>query len=185
MRADEAIRRLDTTGVPGAPIVDGDGMFRGSVDRAMLAGAGPNVIVGSLADPSSAIAADDGLDDALGILAGHRVSWAPVVGDGRVVGILSTRDVMAAYRRGLAGNVRQVRGVGDEGVLLEVTLAADSPLSGRLVADAGWPRGAVVVSIGRSGHLVIPTGQTHLQVGDVVTLLATPEAADRARAMLS
>ena len=53
----------------------------------------------SLASPI--LASDDGLDDALGALADDHRSWAPVVADGRLVGVLSVRDAMAAYRSAL------------------------------------------------------------------------------------
>ena len=76
-------------------------------------------------------------------------AWAPVVADGQLVGIISARDAMDAYRRALAGNVRQVRGVGaSEGVLLEGSLPADSPLAGAAPScEADWPRGVVVVAV--------------------------------------
>ena len=185
LHAEEALRRLDAARVPGAPVTDDDGTFRGSIERTILVHADQEATLAELADPSSAIAAEDGLDDVLGTLADHGVAWAPVVADGKLVGILSARDVMRAYRRGLAGNVRQVRGLGDEGVLLEATLAAESPLVGQTIGEAGWPRGVVVAAVRRNGTLIIPTGATTLAAGDSVTVLSTAEAQVQARAMLA
>ena len=94
------------------------------------------------------LAADDGLDDALGALADHRRSWAPVVSGGRLVGVLSVRDAMAAYRVALSGNVRQVRGLRAGGVIIEAEIPA-----GLRTSPGGWsPRchGLVMPSWWRS-----------------------------------
>ena len=74
-------------------------------------GADPALTVGEVAIDGTTISADDPLDDALGILADSHRAWAPVVAEGRLVGILSTRDALAAYRSALAGNVREIRSV--------------------------------------------------------------------------
>ena len=92
----------------------------------------------------------------------------PVVVEGRLVGILSARDVMAAYRQALAGNVRQVRGLGTGGVLLEADLGPASPLVGHSVADAPWPRDVVLVAVERGGSLIVPRGPLTLAAGDRV-----------------
>ena len=159
--------------------------MRGSVDLPLLRSSPGLTPIGELADGNGAlIAADDGLDQALGTLADQRLTWAPVVADGRLVGIISTRDAMTAYRAALAGNVRQVRGLGAGGVLLEGDLPAASPLVGHTVAEAGWPRGVVVVAIQRGGELLVPGGATELRAGDRVTVFASPDAEAGARVVL-
>ncbi|MBI4771302.1 MAG: Na+/H+ antiporter [Chloroflexi bacterium] len=45
----------------------------------------------------------------------------------------------------------------------------------RTVAEAGLPREAVLVHIRRAGEWIIPRGDTRLQSGDEITLLARPE----------
>ncbi len=61
--------------------------------------------------------------------------------------------------------------------LVEVTLAADSPAAGKIVADLGVPRDASLVAVVREGHVVVPRGDTMLQVGDeVLALLVSNEA---------
>ncbi len=75
----------------------------------------PSATVGDLAIDGTFVSADDSLDDVLGILADGHQSWVPVVANDRLAGILSTRDVVAAYRGALAANVRQVSTVGSTG----------------------------------------------------------------------
>lgn len=184
--AADALERLVATGLPGAPVVDASGNLRGSIERAWLEGADPEATVGSLAaDRGPMVSADDGLDDVLGTLADQEATWAPVVADRRLVGIISGRDAMAAYRRALAGNVRKVRGLGEGGVLLEGALSEGSPLAGRSIAEAGWPRDVVVVAIQRGAELIVPSGATALQVGDRLTVFSTPGSEAAARALIS
>jgi len=186
MKAAEARSRMAVAGVPGAPVLEADGTLRGSLEVALLDGAAPDATVGDLASGKGPIvSADDGLDDVLGTLADQGADWAPVVADGQLVGIISTRDAMAAYRKALAGNVRQVRGLSQGGVLLEGDLAEGSPLIGRSIAEAGWPRDVVVVAIQRGATLMIPTGSTVLEARDRLTLFATPASEAAAREIIA
>ena len=185
VRAGDALSRLDADSLPGAPVLGADGSIRGTIDRSVLLAAAPDSPVGDLADAAGPIVgADDGLDDVLGTLADKQASWAAVIDEGRLAGVVSARDAMAAYRQALSGNVRQVRGVGADGVMLEGALAAGSPLVGRALRDAGLPTDVVVVAVQRGDKLVVPSGQTRLEAGDRLTLFAAPEAEAQARQLL-
>lgn len=169
--------RMEAVGVPGAPVVGADGTVQGVIDLASLQMLpGHERVGGSTIVREPILAADDGLDDALGSLADHHREWAPVVSGGRLVGILSVRDVMTAYRTALNGNIRQVRGLRAGGVIIETQLAGGSPLAGRLVSEVTWPREAVLVAIERDGALVVPRGDLRLLAGDHVSIFATPAA---------
>jgi hypothetical protein len=184
-RVEAAGRQLRLAHVPGAPVIDPDGKLRGVITLAALAKADPGARVGDLAsDLATTVSADDGLDEALGALANHHLDWIPVTSDGRLVGILSTRDAMTAYRRALAGNIRRIRGLEGEGVLLEGELPAGSPLIGAAIANAGLPPDVVVVGIQRAGTLIIPNGATTLQATDRLTLFVTPQSEHAARALM-
>ena len=184
-RAEAALARLRAAGLPGAPVVDPDGALRGVVSVERLEAAGDGATVGDrLVEAPDAVRAEDGLDDALGVLADHEGQWAPVVAGARFLGVLSFRDVLGAYRRALAGNVRQVRGLGSDGLLLEVNLASDSPLAGKTVAEAPWPRDAVLISIQRADALIVARGEVRLQPGDRLSLFVAPAAAEAARLLL-
>ena len=145
--------------MPGAPVVDEMASVLGMVDLDVLLASADDQTRRAVAFVREPIlATDDGLDDALGALADHRRSWAPVVSGGRLVGVLSVRDVMAAYRVALGGNVRQVRGLRAGGIIIEAEIAEDSYLAGRLVADVPWPRDAVLVAIERTRWTCRPSG---------------------------
>jgi chloride channel protein, CIC family len=180
-----AAARLTEAELDGAPIVDRSGAVRSVVELTALRAGDPSHLVGTVANQDGPlITTDDALDDAIGTLADHHASWAPVVAQGKLVGILSTRDAMTAYRRALAGNVRQVRGFGGEGVLLTAVLHEDSPLVGHTVADAAWPKDAMLVAIDRGGELVVPRGPVELIAGDSVTVLTAPGSEETARRLL-
>jgi len=181
VRVDETVAtartRMETGGVSGAPVVSRDGTVLGLVDLEPLRTVPDDDRVGASAIVREPIlAADDGLDDALGALADHHRSWAPVAAGGRLAGVLSVRDAMTAYRTALSGNIRQVRGLRAGGVIIETEIAGGSALAGRRVSEVAWPRESVLVSIERDGALLVPRGDLQLQHGDHLSIFATPAA---------
>jgi trk system potassium uptake protein TrkA len=71
-----------------------------------------------------------------------------------------------------------------EANLVEVTLAQDSPAAGKTIAEMQMPRDATVVAVIRSGHVVVPRGDTALAMGDEVLCLVTPRSVETVRALL-
>ncbi len=55
---------------------------------------------------------------------------------------------------------------------------------GRRLREIAWPPEVLVLTIQRDGNYLIPHGNTRLRVGDVVTLLGTPEALETVRGWL-
>jgi trk system potassium uptake protein TrkA len=72
--------------------------------------------------------------------------------------------------------VRLLRFEGGSAHLVEVTLAEDSPSTGRAIADLEFPRDATVVAVVRNDRLVVPRGDTVLYPDDEVLILVTAEA---------
>jgi trk system potassium uptake protein TrkA len=72
--------------------------------------------------------------------------------------------------------VRLMQVAGGKARLVEVTLTESSPVVGRQIVDAGFPRGSSVVAIVRSGDVVVPRGDTQLYRGDEVLVLVTDES---------
>jgi trk system potassium uptake protein TrkA len=68
--------------------------------------------------------------------------------------------------------------------LVEVTLAPASPAAGVELAQLGLPRDASVVAVVRRAHVVVPRGDTVLEPGDEVLVLASPESEDTVRSLL-
>lgn len=60
--------------------------------------------------------------------------------------------------------------------LLEVTLAEGSPAIGKTVSDLKLPPDCTLVAVVRESHVIAPTGETPLHVGDEVMALSAPEA---------
>lgn len=60
--------------------------------------------------------------------------------------------------------------------LLEVTLAEGSPAAGKTVSGLRLPSDCTLVAIVRESHVIAPTAETPLHVGDEVMALAAPEA---------
>ena len=65
-----------------------------------------------------------------------------------------------------------------EANLIEVTLAEDSPARDRTIAELNVPRDATIVAIVRAGHVVVPRGDTVVQLNDEVLALVTPDSED-------
>ncbi|HET9615158.1 MAG TPA: chloride channel protein, partial [Candidatus Limnocylindrales bacterium] len=180
-----ARERLVAIGLPGAPVVDRGGSLRGSVALDDLTAADPAAHLADLSLDGPIVTVDDGLDDALAVLAESHRAWAPVSADDRLVGVLSVNDVLGAYRTALAANVRQVRSVGQAGALVEAEVAASSPLVGKRVADATWPRDTVLVSIARGDRLIVPRGDVSLGAGDRLTIFTTAAGREPLSALLA
>jgi len=68
--------------------------------------------------------------------------------------------------------------------LVEVTLAPESPAAGMELSRLGMPRDATVVAVVRREHVVVPRGDTVLEAGDEVLVLASPDSEDAVRALL-
>ncbi len=79
--------------------------------------------------------------------------------------------------------VRLLQFQGGSAHLVEVTLADDSPAASVAIADLGVPRDATVVAVVRQDRLVVPRGDTVLQVGDEVLVLVTADAEEAVQAL--
>ncbi len=177
-RAGDALARIEIVGVPGAPVVDRDGIVVGLVDAEDLRGNADRRVGDMTLTREPILAADDGLDDGLGALADNRRSWAPVVTDGgRLAGVLSVRDAIGAYRSALSGNVQQMRGLRADGVILEADVRPDSAVAGKAVSEVAWPPKTVLVAVDRAGTLLVPRGDLVLRPADHVSIFGTGESA--------
>ncbi|MBS3940802.1 MAG: chloride channel protein [Actinobacteria bacterium] len=100
-----------------------------------------------------------------------------------VVGVLRRSDVVRAYQRGISrslgaqqraasGRLRDLAGVG----FIEIVLQPGSPMADCPVREIGWPERSVLTSVRRAGEVLVPRGDTVLQVGDeLVVLTGTPD----------
>jgi H+/Cl- antiporter ClcA len=184
--AREAHDRLTELRLLGAPIVDANGSFEGTVDVGHLADAEPDTSVRSLMDDTpSAVRDDTTLDTVVEVFAADRVSWVPVLdSDHRVVGVIGTADLIAAYRRSLDASLRSLRSPFPGSVLVEERVGPDSRVAGLTVESAPWPSGTVVITIQRGDQLIFPEPSTEIQEADLLSVLAPQTAEGRLREVL-
>jgi len=178
-----ALERLQAASLAGAPVVDANGMFMGSVEESTLSGQDDEVPVGDLiGDGSSTIPIEATLDDAVEALAANRINWVPILdSERRVVGIIAAADLIRGQRMALQAALRRVASTPRGTALVEEQLGERSPIARHLISEVDWPPGTVVVSIQRGDQLQFPEPKTMLEPGDVVSLLTHIDGADALR----
>jgi trk system potassium uptake protein TrkA len=80
--------------------------------------------------------------------------------------------------------VRLLQFEGGKAGLEEVTLAESSPAAGLQVSELRLPRNCTIVAVLRDQSVIVPRGDTKLEVGDEVIVLSTTDAEDDVRAAL-
>jgi trk system potassium uptake protein TrkA len=104
-------------------------------------------------------------------------------------------DVSVSSPRLLAAVVEEAVSVGDlvrlltfrqgQANLVELTLAPDADLVGKLVGSITWPTDAALVAILREGRVITPSPDVALEAGDELLLVATSEVEDELDALLT
>ncbi|MBN1147503.1 MAG: chloride channel protein [Anaerolineales bacterium] len=138
---------------------------------------------------------DETVGTALQRMAPRDLSRLPVVARDdprRLLGVVRRNDIVRAYdlgvvrreearRRAEASNIA----IQDNAEFLEVLVTPQSTAAGKAITELELPRSAVLVSIRRGRQLVIPRGDTRLQVGDVVTALCERESIENLKSILT
>ena len=103
-------------------------------------------------------------------------------------------DVSVSSPRLLAAVVEEAVSVGDlvrlltfrqgEANLVELTLASDAPLVGKLVSAVPWPTDSALVAILREGRVITPSPDVALEAHDELLLVATSEVEEELDALL-
>src|SRR4051812_15953205 len=104
-------------------------------------------------------------------------------------------DVSVSSPRLLAAVVEEAVSVGDlvrlltfrqgQANLVELTLAADAPLVGKLVGTVPWPADVALTAILREGRVIVPAADIALEGGDELLLVATTEVEGELDRLLS
>jgi trk system potassium uptake protein TrkA len=104
-------------------------------------------------------------------------------------------DVSVSSPRLLAAVVEEAVSVGDlvrlltfkkgGANLVELTLADDAPLVGKLIGTVPWPEDSALVAVLREGRVVLPTPDAALEAGDELLLVATSEVEGELDELLS
>jgi len=123
---------------------------------------------------------------ALARMASLGLGRLPVVADDdarRLIGMFRRESVVRAYHHalGLATGrelyrdrvrVRAQPGAG----FYESMVRRGTPIVGWQVKDVHWPQGAILVSIRRGSSVLIPHGETVIEVGDTITVFGTGDS---------
>ncbi|WP_446666060.1 chloride channel protein [Flexivirga sp. B27] len=178
-RLADAVDRLSTAGIPGAPVIDSQQRFLGSValdDLQVLAAKDPGGTLRRRVDataPSTDTAAT--LDQVIDALPAT-VHWLTVLDDQRQVhGIVAFSDIVRAYHRALRADARRMSRVATSAGIQDVQVGAGSPLVGHRLDEQVLPDGVIVVAVRRADAMLLGLGAVHLEAGDLVTVLVRPD----------
>jgi CIC family chloride channel protein len=193
MSAVQAVERLRAAGVPGAPVVDARGVYRGAVSQRTLLQrlrSAPEALVEEALDARGmAVGVGEGAGAVLDFLTQAAAPWLTVIdSDGRVVGVLGIADLVAAHRRALDRGLAQLAAgtAGTAGAVpVRAIVGEDSPLVGVALRRAKLPPGCILLSVRRGEQLLFPSGATELVAGDVVNALSDHRHAAQLKRMLS
>ncbi len=137
---------------------------------------------------------DETVQTALNKMATRDVGRLPVVSptSGQLLGIFRRHHIVKAYNRMLTRRVEeqyraeQLRLHTLTGAhVIELYLPQGAPPVGQAIRALKFPDECVVASVRRAGRLIVPNGDTVLNAGDVLTLVAAPEVEQDLRALFS
>jgi trk system potassium uptake protein TrkA len=118
-----------------------------------------------------------------GKAAGCRMAIA-LINDPTLVPLMATLDIDAyinprattvssILRHIRHGRVRGVYSIGDaEAEVIEAQVLSTSPIAGQLIRETDFPAGVLVGGLMKGEDLVKPTGDTRIEVGDVIVLFS-------------
>lgn len=184
----EARWQLAARHLAGAPVVDENAVFLGVVDAQAhaVAQADDATPVGSLADPTAPTTGVTAyLDAALESLMSSGRNWIPVLDTAkRVVGVLSTGDVVRSHRTALRESLRTSPSVAANTTMIDARLGERSALVGKPLRDAGLPPGTIVITLQRGSEVILPRGESVLEAGDNLSLLAPAHSSEQVRELV-
>jgi CIC family chloride channel protein len=137
---------------------------------------------------------DESVGTALRRMAPRDISRLPVVSRDnphQIVGVVRRNDIVRAYEVGVVRREEARRRAGaiqavsdNLAEFIDIHLTPDMGCVGKTIAELKLPRASVLVSIRRSGELVIPHGDTRLQAGDVLTALSERDSVSGVKSSL-
>lgn len=130
---------------------------------------------------------DDPVFRALRRMATLDVGRLPVVAQedhSRLVGMIRRVDLVKGYQRAITRSMgaqqrRQSSQLRDlvGAAFVEFQVGEGAPAAGKAVRDIRWPRSTVLTAVRRDGEAIMPNGDTVVQAGDEVVVLADREKA--------
>ena len=182
----ELEQRLHEIRSHGAPVVDED-ILVGIVtisDIARLGEAAKSTRVSEAMTPRPAtVVPSTPVSRALERMAALGVGRLPVVAEDspeRLVGMFRREDAVRAYHEALSSSTdselyrdRLAQRTDPGAGYYDFRIPPGSMADGRAIREVSWPEGSTLVSVRRDRLVLVPTGKTVLNQGDVVTAFGT------------
>ena len=182
--------RLHRTRSHGLPVLEADRLV-GIITLSDIARAGPgqDFVIDAMTHRPVTVVPSTPVSTALERMAVLGVGRLPVVSEEDpelLVGVFRREDAVRAYHEALTSNtdaeMRRARlaqrtdpGAG----YYEFRIPPGSMADGRSIREVAWPEGSTLVSIRRERLVHVPSGDTVLLSGDVVTAFGTIASKDR------
>lgn len=181
--ARQALGTLVQANVPGAPVVDDNGLYLGTTNRQALdehVRRDTKALVERAVDTTAAtISNTASLEAAVEALTQAGGHWVTVTAQSRqVVGVLAVSDIVRSYRAALENSLEQLSKLSSNTVSIEERVGPHSRLVSVPLRQATLPPGSIIMAVRRGDQLLFANGSTVLAEGDIVSALAGPATAD-------
>ncbi len=182
--------RMHRARTHGLPVVDGARLV-GVITMSDVARAGPGqvTVADVMTTRPSTVVPSTPVSTALERMAVLGVGRLPVVSEGepdRLVGLFRREEAVRAYHEALTASTdaemhraRLAQRTDPGAGYYEFRVPPGSMADGRAIREVGWPEGSTLVSIRREREVQVPSGDTVLESGDVVTAFGTIASRDR------
>lgn len=182
LKAQELLERYRSH---GAAVVDRDGLLTGIVTVTDLtrAGSPSDAVSTAMTRRPATVTTTMPVSAALERMAVLGIGRLPVVVEDRpdhLMGMFRREDAVRAYHQALGASTdselhrRTLRERVDPGAhYYEFQVPVDSMADGRTVREINWPEGSTLVSVRRGTEVMVPTGNTQILAGDLITAFGT------------
>jgi CIC family chloride channel protein len=201
MTLPEAIEEFHRTGHHGFPVLDDDRLVGvctlADVERGEALDADDDKpTIGEICTRDVlTVTPDDPVYVALRRMATIDVGRLPVVDSHdhqRLTGLIRRSDLVTAYRRAVTqslvsqqrNELRRLRDLSGTDYL-EAEVATDAPAAGKEVRHVAWPRHTLLTSVHRRGDVIMPSGDTVLEAGDLVSVVTDDDQVAEVRELLT
>lgn len=186
----EVEERLHRIRSHGLPVLE-DGRLVGIITLSDIARAGPNqdIVAEAMTHRPATVVPSTPVSTALERMAVLGVGRLPVVSEDDpelLIGVFRREDAVRAYHEALTSSTdielqraRLAQRTDPGAGYYEFRIPPGSMADGRAIREVAWPEGSTLVSIRRERQVQVPSGDTVLRRGDVVTAFGTMTSKDR------
>ena len=186
----EVEERLHKTRSHGLPVIEADRLV-GIITMSDIARAGPgqDFVIDAMTHRPVTVVPSTPVSTALERMAVLGVGRLPVVAEEdpeMLVGVFRREDAVRAYHEALSSSTdremqraRLAQRTDPGAGYYEFRIPPGSMADGRSIREVAWPEGSTLVSIRRQREVQVPSGDTVLLRGDVVTAFGTITSKDR------